>query len=190
MLVVYEQPLETTSWAEGLVRKYAVDCHIYNMVTLFWLNDSTVHKFTYSPFEERAIRLPDDAFSFQELFSDKASDFQQKPLKVSLFPEEVRAVKQGNVIVSGPDFDMAKLLANKLNATLQLFLPPDTEEYGNPTSPNNASGSLGQVVREEVDMSLNSRFLRLDLFQNNNIAEPTKSIGRDDMCVLVCAVLS
>lgn len=190
VLVVFETILNSTDpWLENLLSKYFIEYNIFNMVTIFLLNDNEhpLNMYTYSPYEERIVRFNNSIYQQEQLFYDKTLNFYGKPFRVSLFPEEVRAVlkEPNNTTIYGLDAFLAELLTKKLNSTLILLGSPDQEEYGNPTAPNNASGTLGQVVREEVEISLNSRFLRLDLFFNNNIAEPTVPIGRDDMCILV-----
>lgn len=197
VLVVYEAIMNSTQpWLEKLLRKYSFEYNIFNMATIFLLNAEShqnnnrsnefeLNMYTYSPYDERTVHFNNSIYLKEDLFYDKTLNFYGKPFRVSLFPEEVRAVMKGPNEIYGLDAFMVELLTRKLNASLVLLPSPDKEEYGNPTAPNNASGTLGQVVREEVDIQLNSRFLRLDLFYNNNIAEPTRTIGRDDMCILV-----
>lgn len=187
-LTIYERALRIGSADEDEVRNtlrvYYLEHRIWNVVAII-LRDNGDHRLlTYTPFDNAVICLPPETYRLVDLYFDKARDFMGQPLRVSLFPEQVRVIfdRKGNL---GTDYFIAELLASKLNASLIVLRPTDNEEYGNPTSATNASGSLGQVQREEVDISLNSRFLRLDLFYNNNIVEPTVSIGRDDMCVLV-----
>lgn len=174
----------TDIWLAKRLQHYTNTYHILNVVALLQMVNGGVQAFTYSHYTDELIQLPDEAYRLDDLFSDEIN-FNGRPLHVSLFSEEVRAIKNISLKTMGPDGDIAYLLADKLNATLIVHSPPDTLEYGNPTSAHNASGSLGQVLRHEVDISLNSRFMRFDLFRENNIVEPTNTIGRDDMCVIV-----
>lgn len=186
-LLVIEKPQKTTNnWLPNILKRYATEYNAYNVVAMFQYLNQTIELATYLPFTNEMIRLPVTAFTQDELFRDKVNDFHGKPFNVAIFPEEVRAVRDTwEQFHHGTDFEMAKILAADLNATLQLHGPPDNEEYGNPVSQTNGTGTLGQVMRGEVDISINSRFLRLDLFQNINLVEATIPIGRDDMCVLV-----
>lgn len=185
-LTVYETALNnvTESYVRATLRKYYILYNILNIVSIMLQTDGTYVILTYLPFVDKVIRLPSETYLHSKLYFDKARDFIGYPLKVSLFAEQVRVIfdADGNY---GTDALFANLLAEKLNASLEIFRPTDKEEYGNPTTKDNATGTLGHVVREEVHIALNSRFLRLDLFFNNNIAEPTVAIGRDDMCILV-----
>lgn len=187
ILEVFEQCAdgEDMSWLLERFRLYTSVYHTLNVVAVLRTNDGRVQTFTYSPFVEELIPLPDDVCRLKELFSSKIN-FMGHPLYVSLFPEEVRAIPTKYPMkMMGPDGNFADLLAKTLNATLILRRPADHIEYGNPTAAHNASGSLGQVLRGEVNISLNSRFMRLDLFRENDIVEPTNNIGRDDMCIIV-----
>lgn len=187
VLEVYEQCANSTdiNWLPARLRQYTSTYQILNVIAMLQMIDGGgVRAFTYSPYADEIIQLPDDAFRLDELFSNKIN-FNGRPLHVSMFSEEVRAIMNVSPRIMGPDGDMAYLLAEYLNATLIVQSPPDKLEYGNPTSAHNASGSLGQVVRQEVDISLNSRFMRFDLFRENNIVEATNNIGRDDMCAIV-----
>lgn len=186
VLEVYEQCVNSTDimWLRARLQHYTNTYRIFNVIAMLQMNDGAVRMYTYSPYADEMIQLRNEAYRLHELFPDKI-DFNGRPLHVSLFPEEVRAVMNALPRMLGPDADFAYLLAEKLNATLVVHRPPDALEYGNPTSTQDASGSLGQVVRREVDISLNSRFMRFDLFRENNIAEPTNTIGRDDMCLIV-----
>lgn len=186
-LVIYEKMLGDAS--VGVIRntlmKYYYDYNILNVVIIFLRDDGRFYIATYLPFEHKVIYFPFTTYLQTELYPDKVKDFKGSVIKVSLFNEEVRAIFNPKEIV-GADAFMAQLLAKRLNATLIVKKPGDNDDYGNPTNNRNrATGSLGQVVREEVDISLNARFMRLDLFYNNNLAEPTMHLGRDDMCVLI-----
>lgn len=185
-LTIYENVIGnvTEKYIHATLRKYYVEYNILNIVAILYRGNGNYEMLTYVPFEDQVVCLPPNTYLQTDLYFEKVNDFMGTPLRVSLFAEEVRAVL--NPLENfGTDYLIAELLAKRLNATLIVEQPQDNEEYGNPTSKDNATGSLGQVVREEVHIALNSRFLRLDLFYNNNIVEPTVSIGRDDMCVLV-----
>lgn len=187
ILEVYEQCVNSTdiNWLPARLRQYTSTYQILNVIAMLQMIDGgEVRAFTYAPYADKIMQLPDEALLLDELFSDKIN-FNGRQLHVSMFSEEVRAIMNVSPRIMGPDGDMAYVLAEQLNATLIVQIPPDKLEYGNPTTAHNASGSLGQVVRQEVDISLNSRFMRFDLFRENNIVEATNNIGRDDMCVIV-----
>lgn len=185
VLEVYEQRVNRTDiWLPVRLRNYTNNYRILNVIALLETVDGKVHAYTYSPYTDEMIQLSEGTYQLDELFPNKIN-FQGRPLHVSLFSEEARAIMTVSSKILGPDGDIAYLLAEKLNATLITHSPQDKLEYGNPTTKNNGTGSLGQVLRGEVNISLNSRFMRFDLFRVNNIVEPTNSIGRDDMCILV-----
>lgn len=187
-LLVFETPQKPneTDWLKTLLKRYAQQYRLYNVVVLYQLEKDILQLATYLPYTNAMMSLPVTAFLQEELFFDKVTNFYGKPLRVAIFPEKTRAMINSNgLFYRGTDFEMARLFANDLNASLEFHLPPDGDEYGNPITATNGSGSLGQIMRNEVDLSINSRFLRLDLFRNNNIAEATMAIGRDDMCVLI-----
>lgn len=178
---------ERAQHLQPMLERFAFTLKLFNVVAALRSCDGEVHLLTLSPFERRLIELDPAATQSDALFYDKAANFHGGRLWVSLFHEPIRANMRRGRGIKGPDGALGYVLAAKLNATLKVLQPGDSVEYGNPTtaSPKDGTGSLGQVIRGEVNVSLNARFLRLDLFQNNNIAEPTNAIGRDDMCVLV-----
>lgn len=170
-----------------LLEYYTFELKMFNVLAIFKDCLDEIHLNIYSPFEHKLIAIDKSTCEFDKIFPDKTNNFYQKPLRVSFFHEEIRSNMKTGSKIEGPDGAFSYVLAKKLNATLEIIEPNDPFEYGNPTtvSPKDGTGSLGQVIRGDVDISLNARFLRLDLFQNNNIVESTNSIGRDDMCILV-----
>lgn len=179
--------IEQTLYLLPMFEHYSFVLNIFNVVAIFKDCVEGIRLNTYSPFERKLITIGGSTSQLDEIFFDKTRNFYQKPLRVSYFHEEIRSNMRKSSTIQGPDAAFGYVLAEKLNATLKIIEPNDSFEYGNPTtaSPKNGTGSLGQVIRGDVDISLNARFLRLDLFRNNNIVESTNSIGRDDMCILV-----
>lgn len=186
-LVVYEKMLDIAGVRlnDNALMKYYYDNNMVNVVTIFLRDDGRFYISTYWPFEHKVIYFPLSTYLQAELYPDKVKNFKGSMLRVSLFEEEVRAGFKPSANV-GADASMAKLLAKKLNATLVIRKPADNLSYGAPTNKSDrATGSLGQVAREEVDIALNSRLLRIDLYINDSFAEPTINLGRDDLCVLI-----
>lgn len=187
ILFVIEKPVETTdTWLGPFIFRYANDFHFYNIVIMYQFLNQTIRLSTSLPHQKQILTYPEHITSFKDLFIYKSSNLNGGPFRVAIFPEEVRAVSNSsNVFTHGSDFEMAKVLAKQLNGSLQLYRPLDHYEYGNPISDVNGTGTLGQVMRGEVDISINSRILQYDFFQNIDIIEATVPLDRDDMCVLV-----
>lgn len=187
ILFVIEKPVETTdNWLVPFILRYANYFHFYNFVVMYQFLNQTVHLSAYLPHKKLIFTYPDNINSFKDLFTYKGSNLNGGPFRVAIFPEEVRAVtNSSNVFTHGSDFEMAKVLAKQLNGSLQLYRPLDHHEYGNSISDANGTGALGQVMRGEVDISINSRILQYDFFQSIDIVETTVALDRDDMCVLV-----
>lgn len=187
ILFVIEKPVETTdNWLEPFIRRYANNFHFYNIVIMYQFLNQTVQLSAYLPHKQQIFTYSDHINSFKDLFIYKGSNLNGGPFKVAIFPEEVRAVtNSSNVFTHGSDFEMAKVLAKQLNGSLKLYRPLDRHEFGNPISATNGTGTLGQIMRGEVDISINSRILQYDFFQNIDIIETTVTLDRDDMCVLV-----
>lgn len=190
LLMVYAQVQnDTRFWLKPLLQRYNQEYHLQNVAAMFQWWNQTAQVSTYEPYQEQILTFNASVYKQRDIFFEKNINFQHKLLKVAIFSDEVRAVANANgKIESGADLEIAKLIAAKLNATLSLRKPPDGIEYGNPINAFDGTGTLGQVMREEVDIAVNSRFLRLDLFKIVNLtesSESTVSIGRDDMCVMV-----
>lgn len=167
-----------------LLKHLTNEFNIFNAVVGFKSNANRTQFLTHWPYFDKIDELQlNDNF-----FPDKTTNLNGKILRVGLFPGRVRLkIDENNGRLRGPDGDFTHLLTEKLNATLRVIRPIDHIDYGIPTTihPKNGTGVLGQIIREDVDISLNARFMRLDLYQNNNIAEATDSIERDDLCLIV-----
>lgn len=192
ILFVIEKPVEITdnnnnnNWLVPFIVQYANTFHFYNIVIMYQFLNQTVRLSAYLPNTRQILTYPDRHHSFKDLFIYKANNLNGGPFRVAIFPEEVRAItNSSNIFTHGSDFEMAKVLATQLNGSLQFYRPFDHHEYGNPISAANGTGTLGSVMRGEVDISINSRLLQYDFFQNLDIVETTVTLDRDDMCVLI-----
>lgn len=177
LLMVYEElQNDTHFWLKPLLQRYNQEYHLQNVAAMFQWWNQTAQVSTYEPYQEQILTFNASVYKQRDIFFEKNINFQHKLLKVAIFSEEVRAVADANgKIESGADLEIAKLIAAKLNATLSLRKPPDGIEYGNPINAFDGTGTLGQVMREEVDIAVNSRFLRLDLFKIVNLTESSES---------------
>ncbi|GFR33145.1 lig_chan-Glu_bd domain-containing protein [Trichonephila clavata] len=59
-----------------------------------------------------------------------------------------------NTVISGPDYLLLNVLAEKLNFNYTLHLPRDNGRYGIPNEHGNWTGVTGMVARGEVDMAV------------------------------------
>ncbi|KAJ6634775.1 Glutamate receptor [Pseudolycoriella hygida] len=155
---------------------------LLKVLIVFWKNDFNI--FTYTPFgNDFLIKIPSNASSYEELFWDKTRDLNQHPFRVSLFPEKTRAIFNTNGKFSGTDGYLTDVMIEKLNAKLVLLPPTDGYDIGEFLKNGSSTGSLNQILTRFVDVSFNTRFLRLAQFQGK--VQITFTNGRDDICILV-----
>lgn len=140
--------------------------------------------FTYTPFgNEFIIKLPSNASTYEELFWDKTHDLYGHPFRVSLFAENTRAIFNTNGKFSGTDGYLTDVMIEQLNAELVLRPPTDGYDIGEFLKNGSSTGSLNQIITRSVEVSFNTRFLRLAQFQG--LVQITFTNGRDDICILV-----
>lgn len=154
---------------------------VLNVIIVFWTNK--LNCFTYSPFEKQfLIPLSTNETKPESVFYDKTINLNGHQLKVGMFNEEQRAkitYVDKKPIMRGMDGGFAGMVIKRMNATLVLIEPLDGELYPNKT----INGIFALLANETVDMSFNARFFRMQQFRQS--IEPTISIGRDDLCILV-----
>lgn len=165
--------------------------HILNVVIIYQSYDNNNDKqqqiismITYSPFTDNfLINLPTNITGYEHIFWDKAKNLNGHPLRVSLFAELTRAVFHANGELTGTDGFITKAITDKMNASLILLPPTDGYDIGEFLKNGSVIGSLAQIVDHHVDVSFNTRFLRLAQFQGK--VQITITNGRDDICILV-----
>lgn len=177
--------IETDDVNEPWLKKVFQTFWKYNLLkvlVVFWKNDFNI--FTYTPFgNEFIIKLPSDASTYDQLFWDKTHDLNGHPFKISLFPENTRAIFNENGKFSGTDGYLTDVMIEQLNAKLVLRPPTDGFDIGEFLKNGSSTGSLNQIITRFVDVSFNTRFLRLAQFQGK--VQITFTNGRDDICILV-----
>ncbi|KAG5893861.1 hypothetical protein JTB14_005470 [Gonioctena quinquepunctata] len=109
---------------------------------------------------------------------DKMNDLQGIPFKVSVFerfPSLVFTLEG----MQGLDHNVLVTLAERMNFTLEI---DDEKDFGIVSKDGSASGSLGKVVRGEVDMAGNSRFVADPETSHHQYTIP---ITTEDLCIIV-----
>ncbi len=155
---------------------------LLKVLVIYQTNELNI--FTYTPFgNDFVIKLPSNAEAYDELFWDKTQDFNGHPFRVSLFPENTRAIFNDDGTFSGTDGYVTDVMIEKLNAKLVLRPPTDGFDIGEFLKNGSSTGSLNQIITRSVDVSFNTRFLRLAQFQG--LVQITFTNGRDDICILV-----
>lgn len=176
---------ETNSWMKTIFHTFWEN-HVFNVLIIFY--DISIQKlcvFTFNPFgnENYLLDLSATGTQYSQLFWDKASNLNKNVFRVSLFYEQTRAIFHPNGRTTGTDGYLTELMIEKMNATLQLLPPTDGFDIGEFLPNGSVTGSLAQILNEEVDISFNTRFLRLKQFYGK--AQITFTNGRDDICFLV-----
>lgn len=179
-----------TAWIQNIFQQFW-HWNLLNVLVLFptmgsFENVSSINVFTYNPFrkDDSLVRLSSRNRKVDYIFPDKAANLYRSPLRVSLFTEQTRAIlNNADGTYSGTDGYITNVVVEHMNATLVLLPPTDGFDIGEFLSNGSLTGSLSQVVNHQVDVSFNTRFLRLAQFKG--IVQITFSNGRDDICILV-----
>lgn len=168
-------------WLTKIFRQFW-DYSLLKVLVIYRTNELNI--FTYTPFgNDFVIKLSNDASSYDELFWDKTHDLNGHPFRISLFPENTRAIFNTNGKFSGTDGYLTDVMIEQLNAKLVLRPPTDGYDIGEFLKNGSSTGSLNQIITRSVDVSFNTRFLRLAQFQGK--VQITFTNGRDDVCILV-----
>lgn len=120
-------------------------------------------------------------------YTDMLNNLRGYPIRISLFsrtPTSFPLHSNDKVIeYIGVDGFFMRNLAKYMNFTAIAAGPRDGNEYGF-MLPNNGTftGSIGDILCDRVDISLNSRFVKL--YGTNDI-EFTLPVGFDNLCVIV-----
>lgn len=187
-VILFEECTDhSTSWIHKIFDGFW-EREVLNILLIYWNTELNV--VTYTPFGGRSLIYfrPDETSRFV-LFADKARNMMGHSLRVSLFFEETRAIFDRNFsndqldTVSGTDALLTQVMVRHMNATLVLIQPNDGADIGEFKPDGHITGSLAQIVNSSVDVSFNTRFLRIAQFRR--LVEPTVTNGRDDICILV-----
>lgn len=183
-IILIESPINQTDTQQWMLETFAQfwQFHLFNALIVYWSTELKI--VTYTPFSDTVlIHLPPTTMRYDQLFWDKAQNLNRRPLHVSLFSEKTRAVFHSDGRQTGTDGYLTNVMSQKMNATLRLLPPTDGFDIGEFLKNGSVVGSLAQIVRHDVDVSFNTRFLRLAQFQGK--VQITFPIGRDDICILV-----
>lgn len=156
---------------------------ILNVIIVYWTDQ--LNCLTYTPFGEHfLISLNVHETNPERIFYDKTINLNGYQLKVGLFQDERAkiAFNSEKPIMKGIDGGFGGLVIKRMNATIKLIEPMDGENLGE-YYPNRSTGIFALLENETVEISFNARFFRMQHF--NNIIEPTVSVGREDLCILV-----
>lgn len=158
---------------------------VLNVIVVFWTNK--LNCFTYSPFGKHfLIPFNVNETNPERLFYDKTINLNGHKLKVGMFSEEQR-VKISYInkkpIMKGIDGGFGGMVIKRMNATLKLIEPLDGAKLGELFSNKSTTGIFSLLENETIDISFNARFFRMQHFRKT--IEPTISLGRDDLCILV-----
>lgn len=163
--------------------------NVLNALVIYW-NQTKVNAVSFTPFPSFELMFfeQNDLRNKKKLFFDKTRDLYGHSLKATIFYDSSRARfdendKQNISALDGVDGLLARLIVEKMNATLIMTVPSDNQEIGEILSNGTATGCLGALMNHEVDFGVNMRFYRLNQFEGR--VEATFPNGRDDICFLV-----
>jgi hypothetical protein len=126
-------------------------------------------------------------FNLARSHTDRLNDLRGYPIRITLFPREPTSFPShpGDKLINyvGMDGFFMRNLAKKMNFTAIADSPKDGKEYGFIFENNGTStGTLGDILDDRADISLNSRFVKE--YGTNNI-EFTTHVGFDSLCIIV-----
>lgn len=160
----------------------------YNVYIVYFNKTLTVATFTPYP-RMKLIFIPSNRQKQPKyVFAWKALNLMGYPLTATIFYDESRARFDQNNLKNmsawdGSDGLLARLIAERMNATLVVSVPQDGEEIGEQLPNGTFTGCFGALVYGEVDIGLNMRYYRLNQFEGK--IEATYANGRDDICLLI-----
>lgn len=173
---LFMMPIFNTFW----------EYHLFNVLIIYYdVGIQNLSVYTFNPFNNKnyLVDLSSRGTEYSKLFWDKASDLNKNVFRVSLFQEQTRAIFHASGRMTGTDGYLTELMIERMNATLLLLPPTDGFDIGEFLPNGSVTGSLAQILNGDVDISFNTRFLRLQQFYGK--AQITFTNGRDDICLLV-----
>ena len=120
-------------------------------------------------------------------YTDKLNNLRGYPVRITLFSRTPTSfpLHLGDKVIDyiGVDGFLMRNLAKQMNFTAIAMAPQDNNEYGF-MFPNNGTftGSIGDILYDRADISLNSRFVKP--YGTNDI-EFTLPVGVDNLCIIV-----
>lgn len=128
-----------------------------------------------------------NVFNLVRSYTDTLSNLRGYPIRISLFtrPPSSFPAHSGDKVIDyiGVDGFFMRNLAKQMNFTAISGSPEDGEEYGYMFETNGTfTGSLGDILYDRADISLNSRFVKE--YGTKDI-EYTFPVGFDNLCIVV-----
>jgi hypothetical protein len=120
-------------------------------------------------------------------YTDRLNNLRGYPLRITLFSRKPTSfpLNPGDKVIDyiGVDGFFMRNLAKRMNFTAIASGPKDGYEYGFMFENNGTfTGSLGDILYDRADISLNSRFVKT--YGTDDI-EFTSSVGFDNLCIIV-----
>ncbi|CAH2098720.1 unnamed protein product [Euphydryas editha] len=107
---------------------------------------------------------------FKTVFPEKINNFNKCPLIISTFEQPPFMYLSNDTLEpSGGDGDIIRVLASALNATLQIKLPSQGNDFGHYEN-GNWTGSLGDVFNNYAHASVCSQPITIDKYENFQIS--------------------
>ncbi|XP_050357832.1 uncharacterized protein LOC126778385 [Nymphalis io] len=107
---------------------------------------------------------------YKTVFPEKLNNFNKCSLLVSTFEQPPFMYLSNDTLEpSGGDGDILRIVANALNATLEIKLPEEGNDWGQYDN-GNWTGSLGDVFNDRVDASMCSLPVTADKYGNFQIS--------------------
>lgn len=186
-VIVFTEKMSSTSIRSELKKIFKVfwQREVLNAIIVAWTDE--LNCFTYTPFGEQfLIQFNVNETRTEQLFYEKTKNLMGHTLRIGMFFESQRANItriNGKTKMNGIDGGFAQMVIRRMNATLQLIRPKDGANLGELLPNKSSNGIFALLKNDTVDMSFNARFYRMSHFHGN--IEPTITLGRDDLCILV-----
>lgn len=135
----------------------------YNLV----LPENCLNSEPYSVYLEKNCTKDE---CFKTVFSEKLNNLYKCPLIISTFEQPPFMYLSNDTLEpSGGDGDILRILVNALNATLEIKLPTEGNDFGHYGN-GNWTGSLGDVFNRRAHLSVCSQPLTTEKYENFQIS--------------------
>ncbi|KRG05678.1 uncharacterized protein LOC26527801 [Drosophila mojavensis] len=118
--------------------------------------------YDFQPFGEQGLQLTKLIFGTDVYYVDKLKNLNGFELRFSMFRNPLRALPLDPVESKGyraTDGNVARLIAEKLNATAKYVTPRDNEAYGRCLPNGSFTGVVKDLMNGETHIGLNMRFV-------------------------------
>lgn len=185
--IVFTEKLHVESYERKLTDIFTGfwERQILNIIVIFWTNE--LNCFTYNPFDNPfLISLHINETDPKHLFFDKTGNLKGHQIRLGMVEDSqrVKIIETGDKIqLKGYDGGLGGMILKRMNATFKLIRPLDGANLGECFPNGSSSGVFALLQSNNVDMSFNARFFRMQDFRG--AIEPTVTIGRDSLCILI-----